>query len=333
MSRVLVIQTAWLGDAVLTTPLVAAVAARHDAVDVLSTPDAAPLFATLPEVVSVLAYDKHGAQRGIRHALRIASTLRARRYAAAYLPHRSVRSAVVAWLAGIPRRIGFANAPALARALYTERVPLPDGHESARLAALAGGAPTDLRVVLTPADRAAARRVLEAEGVHAPFIALAPGSARPTKRWPHFAGLAERLAAEGRSVVVLGAPEDADRVPAAPRIANFAGRLPIRTSAAVVAHAAVAVANDSAVMHIAQAVGTPVVAIFGPTAPSLGFAPRGPRDRVVEHAGLACRPCSTHGGARCPLGHHRCLRDLPVARVLAAVRETLSIGEEAVVCE
>lgn len=333
MSRALVIQTAWLGDAVLTTPLIAAAAARHGTVDVLTTPDAAPLFATLPEVVSVITYDKRGAQRGIRHLLRLTFALRARRYAAAYLPHRSVRTAVVARLAGIPRRIGFGNAPAPARALYTERVPFPDAHESARLAALAGGGPTDLRVVLTPADGAAAQRVLDAEGVRAPFVALAPGSARPTKRWPHYAELAARLAADGRSTVVLGAPEDAGHVRAGRRIANLAGRLPIRTSAAVVARADVAVANDSAVMHIAQAVGTPVVAVFGPTAPSLGFAPRGPRDRVVEHAGLDCRPCSTHGDTRCPLGHHRCLRDLPVARVLAAVRETLSIGEEAVACE
>lgn len=333
MNRALVIQTAWLGDAVLTTPLVAAAAAHHGAVDVLTTPDAAPLFATLPEVRSVITYDKRGAQRGISHALRIASALRARRYAAVYLPHRSLRSALVARLAGISRRIGFANAPALARALYTERVPVPDAHESTRLAALAGGGPAALRVAFTPADRGAAARALESEGLHGPFIVLAPGSARPTKRWPRYAELAGRLAEDGRSVVVIGAPEDADRVPSAPRVVNLAGRLPIRVSAAVVARADVAVANDSAVMHIAQAVGTPVVAIFGPTAPSLGFAPRAPRDHVVEHIGLTCRPCSTHGGTRCPLGHHRCLRELPVAPVLAAVRETLRIGEEAVACE
>ncbi len=333
MSRAIVIQTAWLGDAVLTTPLVQAAAARHGAVDVLTTPDATPLFATLPEVGAVIAYDKHGAQRGVRHLFRVAMALRARRYAVAYLPHRSLRSAMLARLAGVPRRVGFANAPACARALYTERIPVPDAHESTRLAALAGGGPTGLRVVLTPADRAAAARALGADGVHAPFVVIAPGSARPTKRWPHYTELARRLTEDGRSVVVLGTPEDAERVPPRPRIANLAGRLPIRASAAVVALADVAVANDSAVMHIAQAVGTPVVAIFGPTAPSLGFAPRGPRDHVVEHAGLTCRPCSTHGGSRCPLGHHRCLIELPVAQVLAAVRETLSIGEEAVACE
>ena len=68
---------------------------------------------------------------------------------------------------------------------------------------------------------------------------------------------------------------------------------------------------------------TPLVAVFGPTDPSLGFGPRGPRDRTVSEA-LPCRPCSAHGGARCPLGHHRCLRDLPVARVRDVVHDVLT---------
>jgi len=81
----------------------------------------------------------------------------------------------------------------------------------------------------------------------------------------------------------------------------------------------VLVTNDSAPLHLATAVGTPVVAIFGPTVPGFGFGPRGPRDAIVEHPSLACRPCSAHGPQVCPLGHHRCMRELSVASVLAAV--------------
>ncbi|HEX9894642.1 MAG TPA: glycosyltransferase family 9 protein, partial [Gemmatimonadales bacterium] len=93
---------------------------------------------------------------------------------------------------------------------------------------------------------------------------------------------------------------------------------PLRASAALIERATVLVTNDSAPLHLAGAVGTPVVALFGPTVPAFGFGPTGAADRVVEVSGLACRPCSTHGPMVCPLGHHRCMIDLPVRSVLAA---------------
>ncbi len=86
--------------------------------------------------------------------------------------------------------------------------------------------------------------------------------------------------------------------------------------------AAVLVTNDSAPLHVAAAVGTPIVAIFGPTVPAFGFAPRGPRDAVVEHPDLPCRPCSAHGPRTCPLGHHRCMKEIAVDQVLHAIEET-----------
>ena len=103
----LVVQTAFLGDVVLTTPLLEALAERHSAVDLLTTPAAAPLLETHPAVRRVIAYDKRGHDRGPIALLGLARRLRAERYEAAYLPHRSLRTAALAWLAGIPRRVGF----------------------------------------------------------------------------------------------------------------------------------------------------------------------------------------------------------------------------------
>jgi heptosyltransferase-2 len=109
-------------------------------------------------------------------------------------------------------------------------------------------------------------------------------------------------------------------IAAAPgRAHSAAGQLGLRASAALLARAAVLVTNDSAPLHLATAVGTPVVAVFGPTVPGFGFGPRGPTDRVVEHPSLACRPCSAHGPQVCPLGHHRCMREISVEAVAAAV--------------
>jgi heptosyltransferase-2 len=89
----------------------------------------------------------------------------------------------------------------------------------------------------------------------------------------------------------------------------------------------VLVTNDSAPLHLATAVGTPVVALFGPTVPAQGFGPRGARDVALGHEGLACRPCSAHGPQVCPLLHHRCMRELAVETVLAAVRATTTVEE------
>jgi heptosyltransferase-2 len=182
------------------------------------------------------------------------------------------------------------------------------------------------------ADRAATEAFLREHGIAAPFVALAPGSIWGSKRWPYYSKLAARLADQA-AIVVVGGPEDAalgDEIVKAVegaggrgRAANACGRLTVRQSAEAIRRSAVLVTNDSAPLHFAQAVGTPTVAIFGSTVPAFGFGPRGPRDRVVELMGLECRPCSAHGPRSCPLGHHRCMRDLSVDKVYAAVLRQL----------
>jgi heptosyltransferase-2 len=322
---VLVIQTAFLGDVVLTTPLLARLAARFGPVDVVTTPAAAPLIETHPAVRRVIRYDKRGADRGVAGFRRLSERLAETGYAAAYLPHRSWRSAALAFTAQIPERIGFADTSAAL--LYTARVARPAGvHESRRLLALADAGRTAERapgvaIALTDADRAAASAWLQARGITAPFVAVAPGSIWATKRWPGYGELVARL--DG-PVAVLGSEADAplaDEVAAAApgRAHSAAGALSLRESAALIERAAVLVTNDSAPLHLATGVGTPAVAIFGPTTPAQGFGPLGDGDRVVERAGLWCRPCSPHGPVSCPFGHHACMLKVPVDRVLAAV--------------
>ncbi len=334
------VQTAFLGDVVLTTPLLQALAERHGRVDVVTTPAAAPLLETHPAVRRVWRYDKKGREAGLAGLRRLAATLRAERFARAVLPHRSWRSGALAVWAGIPERIGFDDAPA--RLTYTRRVERPHGgHEVERLLALAdrrADAPTRRRadapavsLGLTNEDRAAADGWLAGHGIAPGFVALAPGSIWGTKRWPGYGELAARLVAGGRDVVVVGGADDArlaEEVVAAGngergtgngKAAAAAGALPLRASAALIARAEVLVTNDSAPLHLATAAGTRIVAIFGPTVPAFGFGPRGPLDQVIEHPGLDCRPCSPHGPQVCPLAHHRCMRELGVEAVLAAV--------------
>jgi heptosyltransferase-2 len=335
-SSTLVIQTAFLGDVILTTPLLSVLAERHGPVDVVTTLAAASLLENHPAVRHVVRYDKHGTEQGWRGFRQLAREIRHRRYNRVYLPHRSVRSAALAIWSGAAERIGFADSPAAIT--YTTRVPRPrTGHEVERLLTLAGpetSAPPPVSLALSAEDHAAAEAWLGSHNIESQFVAIAPGSIWGTKRWPFYAELA--LALERPSVIV-GGPDDvllADTIAAASagRAVSAAGALTLRGSAALIRRAAVLVTNDSAPLHLATAVGTPVVALFGPTVPEFGFGPRQAGDLALGRDGLPCRPCSRHGPQSCPLSHHRCMRELSADLVAKAVATVVSAEESRAIC-
>ena len=320
----LVIQTSFLGDMVLTTPLIAELA-RRGPVDIVATPAAAPLLANNPDVRDVIVYDKRGADAGIGGFWRIARALRERALSA-YLGQGSMRSAALALAARIPRRVGFDTSAG--RALYTVRVPNRDGvHHAKRLWLLAGVPGEPAREALRPRlypgaiERQAVDEMLARSGSpRGPFVAFAPGSVWATKRWPFYAALAQQLSSLTQ-LVVIGSRDDTVLARAiadaagSDRVIDATGQLSLLASAELIGRAAAIVTNDSAPLHLASAMGTPTVAIFGPTIPAFGFGPLAAQSAVVEHDGLACRPCDRHGPQRCPLGHWRCMRELSPERV------------------
>jgi len=320
VSSTLVIQTSFLGDTVLTTPLLAQLANRGP-VDVVTTPASAALLANHPAVRSIIPYDKRGRDRGVRGLLRLGRRLRKSSYDLALLAQGSWRSAALAFLARIPSRVGFNTSAG--KLLYTMRVPYRDDlHHAARLLMLGrpnGREPTaeEMRPSLAPgsAERAAVDALLARHGVAAGarLVALAPGSVWGTKRWTYYPELAQRLAPHAR-VIVIGSASDsplAGAVMAAePMAIDATGELSLLASAELIGRCGVVVTNDSAPLHLASAMGTPTVAIFGPTVPDFGFGPLAPRASVVGEDTLPCRPCDRHGPQHCPLGHHRCMRDL-----------------------
>jgi heptosyltransferase-2 len=333
VSTSLVVQTSFLGDTVLTTPLLAQLANRGP-VDVVTTPAAAALLANHPAVRTLVVYDKRGVDRGLLGLWRISRRLRAAAYDVAFLAQGSWRSAALVLLARIPNRVGFSTSAG--RLLYTKRVAYRDDlHHAARLLMLArpnGREPTaaELRPSLAPgsAERDAVDAFLRAGGVRdgERLVALAPGSVWATKRWPYYPELAALLADAAR-IVVVGGAEDAALaqgiVAAVPGALDATGRLSLLASAELVRRSAVLVTNDSAPMHLASAAGTPTVAIFGPTVPDFGYGPLAPLASAVGHDTLPCRPCDRHGPRRCPLGHHRCMRDLLPSDVAARARTLL----------
>jgi len=330
-----VLQTSFLGDMVLTTPLLERLAGEG-LVHVVATPANAALLANHPAVASVIVFDKRGADRGVGGLRRVAKRLRAVGAQRALLAQGSSRTAALAWLAGIPERIGFETSGG--RLFTTRRVPYDRAlHHAARLWQLANApgdtsVPSTLRPTLFPgaAEHDAVSRLLQEHGVTSgePLVALAPGSVWATKRWPSFDVLATEMsrdpALREARIVLLGAAGDAPLARAimsavantgGPPVIDATGRLSLLGSAALLSRCRVLVSNDSAPLHLASAMNTPTVALFGPTVPALGFGPLAERRVVVQHETLPCRPCHAHGPMQCPQGHWKCMRDMTPERV------------------
>lgn len=353
------IQTSYLGDVILTTPLLAELA-RNGPVDVVTTAAAASVLANHPAVRTVIPYDKRGRARGLTGLWRVAQALRSRyresdgirprsghpgghspddEMPVAYLAQGSMRSATLAVLAGCRQRVGFATLAG--RALYTRSVPFhAERHHAERLWQLAAPSPDtvpppearQLRVYPGADDLAAVDRLLHGVGeADAPLLAIAPGSAWATKRWPYYPALTAALLADWRVAIIGARPEQPQAAeimaaagPERSRIIDATGRLTPLATAALLARCRVLVANDSAPQHLASAMGTPTVTIFGPTVPDFGFGPLSPRHVIAGHASLPCRPCDRHGPRRCPLEHWRCMREISVTEVVRLIASLAS---------
>lgn len=340
----LVVQTSFLGDTVLTTPLIAELATRGP-VSVVVTPASAPLLAGNPDIHELFVYDKRGSDAGLLGFRRLAQRVRAPDApggappAIAYLAQRSARSGALALAAGYSQRVGF-DASA-GQSLYTARVPYrEDRHHAERLLRLAFFDVSDaerdvamenavVRPKLFPGDaeRAAVNALLGADDAR-PIVALAPGSVWATKRWPGYAELAKRLAGRYRLAIIGGRADSSE----AASIAEFSrsqgvvdgtASLTLLASAELLRRVKLLVTNDSAPQHLASAMGTPTITIFGPTVEAFGFGPLAHDSISLGLDALACRPCHHHGPPRCPLGHWRCMRELGVDAVEIAVDEVL----------
>lgn len=338
---VVVIQTAFIGDVILTLPLVQAVRTLYPnaEVDVVVIPKSKELFDNHPDVREAVIFDKKGADRGLRGLRRIAGLLKSRSYDLALVPHRSLRSAVLAFMAGVPVRVGFNRSAG--RCLLTSCAPYrKDQHEIERnlsLLAKIAAVPVQRQLPRTYPSAADVKRIdrllIELEvGSPERMVAIAPGTVWNTKRWlkERFASLAVNFDDAGYEVVLVGGQEDQGlcaeirTLSGSSRVHSVAGLLTLLQSAELLKRCALLICNDSAPMHLAASVGTSVVAIFGATVPAFGFGPSGPGDVVIETMGLKCRPCSIHGGDTCPIKTFDCMGDISYDRVFKTAMEILA---------
>ncbi len=335
VSNLLIIQTAFLGDVVLTLPLVQEIKRQQPAwkIDVVTIPRSNDLLNNHPAIRRVIVFDKRGKDNGMTGLQLVAQKLKVWRYDIALIPHRSLRSALLARLAAIPRRIGFNTSGG--RLLLTETIQYrKELHEVERN--LEFLPPIGLTIPEKPLPRLFPSEIDQARVNHflssyadfpSKIVTIAPGSVWNTKRWlpERFIDLAKKVVQNGFGVVLIGGGEDEelgrsilDAVDS-PRCVSAIGALTLLQSAELIRRSHVLVSNDSAPMHLAVAMQTPVVAIFGATVPSFGFAPYGVHDVVVETPGLECRPCNIHGGPHCPIKTFDCMTRIEADGVLKHV--------------
>jgi len=336
--KVLIIQTAFIGDVILATPLAEA---AHQvfpdcAVDFMAIPAATSLLEKNNFIRRVLIFDKRGAQRGPVALWKLAQALRQERYDLALVPHRSLRSALLVRLARIPERVGFDRSAGAW--LLTRRVPYQQKHEVERNLDLLRVFGDDFatpapKILWDKSDEQIVEQICPDNQNGKWFCALAPGSVWATKRWPaeRFMALAGKLIAEtGAFIYLIGGGSDValcSRIAAAmeKNCITTAGRLTLRQSAALLDRCQILISNDSAPAHLGVATRCKVITLFGPTVPAFGFAPFGEGHVVIEK-NLSCRPCSSHGGNRCPIGTHVCMGEISVEEVFASVLKFKNIA-------
>jgi heptosyltransferase II len=337
-ARILVIQTAFLGDAVLTTPLLGALRTQfpQSRVTVLCTPDIAEVFERHPAVSELILFDKRTRDRSWSSQWKLVQRLRSKEFDLAIIPHRSVTSALLARLAQIPRRVGFSSSQG--RWFLTDVVPFQWGmHDVDRNLALLNvfGVHNPSGELWLKPEPEAVERVkmrLQGEGVAQtdPLVGINPGSIWATKRWlpEGFAAVADRLIRELHAkVVFIGGAKDAETMRLIlammkEKPINWVGETTLQELVATIARCQTFVTNDSGPLHIAVASQVPTVAIFGPTTKELGFFPYGSGHQVIEKD-LPCRPCGLHGADKCPLDHFQCMRLITAEEVFDAVKAKL----------
>ena len=331
---ILVVPYMWIGDFVRCHSVVQLLRTRFPErqVDVLATALCAPLADYMPGLRKAIVVDLPRKRIGLARHRELGQRLQNEGYGAALVMPRTWKAALAPFFAGIPERTGFvgeARFILLNDVRFGERA-LPRMIDRCAALALPRGAKLPeawpaprLEVPVAEARAWRAKRGAPADG--RPVVALAPGAVGPSKRWPAaaYAALTRRLTADGVAVWVLGGPGEK------PLAAEIIGDTPardltgadLREAILALASASVAISNDSGLLHVAAALGTPAIGIFGPTSP-WHWAPLNPLAATMEMKGeLSCRPCHK---PVCRLGHHRCMREITEEEVLAATRRALS---------
>lgn len=332
--RILLVRFRSVRGIVLATPLLRAIRTEYPEAEItfLTSRRYAPLVSDNPHVDEVVTVG-----RGLP-LVSVARRLRPRSYSHLLDLEGSARTAVLRLLlpgswSGYPKhRIKRSLLIHTGRDLYRDHIPVAERYFLAakELEVVPDGKPPELFLSEGIEEQVAAWADKTGIGKGRAMVAFAPGAGKATRRWPldDWVRLGKALVGTGADIVMVGSPDDAQLAAEVafrigPRAASAAGELSLQGSCALLKQCAALITVDNGVLHLATAVGTPVVGLFGPTVRQFGFFPYNAHSAVVERD-LKCRPCSVRGGRKCPLKHHHCLRTIAPDDVFNVLTRTLS---------
>ena len=337
MHRILVIQTAFIGDVVLATALLENLHAAYPVatIDILVRGGAQELFIDHPYINEVHVWDKK--KNKYQHLFQIIQTIRRIKYDVVINVQRYLATGIITVLSGAKKTIGFDKNPL--NFLFSEVVAHSFGAGAGHETINQGGASLHetsrnhaLLATLTTAPVAKPALYPSAANFEAiqkyqsaPYICMSPGSVWETKKMPakNWIDLINAVPTN-YSIYLMGAPNEtalcAEILSATSRggVIHIAGQLSLLEAAALIKGASLNYVNDSAPMHLASATNAPVAAIYCSTIPAFGYGPLSSVQFVVETLEhLPCKPCGLHGKKVCPLGHFNCGHSITTAQLLA----------------
>ena len=332
--KILLIQTAFIGDVFLTLPLVQKLKERHPnaEINVVANPAGSQIFKASPAVHKVFTLDKRGKHRGILSTIKFALKLRKTKYDLIYSPHRSFRSALIVFFTRGKKSIGFNNASAAF--VYKEKVKYrKEIHEVARNLSLLDFEFTkgenwkiQPKLEITENLKLKAEKLFENHS-SGKNVALAPGSVWATKVYPkgYFEEIIAFLTKKSFAIFLIGGPKEfelCEELRGNNRaVFNAAGKLKILESVHLISKCDFLISNDSAPVHMAMAAGVPALTLYVSTVPEFGFYPYLYGSRSLSYNELSCKPCGVHGKTSCPTGTFDCGKLLTPGVVIKELEE------------
>ena len=312
MEKILIIQTAFIGDAILTLPMIQKLKSffPESEIDILAIPSTSEIFLASPYVYNTLIIDKRGKHRSIFSLLKFINELKKNNYNRIYSPHRSLRSSFIVMMIGVKNSYGFTNSSL--KYVYKNLIKYnPRHHEVQRNLDLIGYK-ADWKVlpelhIPDSAENKAGNFILEYK-LAGKIAAIAPGSIWNTKKYPeiYFKEVVKYLRGKSYSVVLIGSEKDkllCDNIVRGfnEEVISAAGKFTIIETIGFLKKVKILVSNDSAPTHFGMCADIPVLTIFCSTVPEFGFLPYNCGSSFVSLNGLDCKPCGIHGHETCPI--------------------------------
>ncbi|MEW6102397.1 MAG: glycosyltransferase family 9 protein [bacterium] len=330
-SKILLVETAFLGDCLLTTPLIRGIYETfpHSSLSFLGRPIGCEALANNPYISNFIPYDKDKKERGLFAYLKIIKKIKAENFDLAILPHRSARTTLLSWLSNIPKRIGFSNTNLsfllTDRVYYNRKI-----HEAQRKLSLIKefGVNPDERGLDIFIDDSAKRKV---DGLFLRWgikkddllIGFLPFSHWQTKRLPpeSFAKIIDAMHQYKAKAIIFGDSNDLNEAYKIQAMARnkpiiACGKISLLELPAFFERCSLIIGNDTGTIHIAYGLNKKTIVIFGPTTVEMGFGPYKTSSTIIVEKPISCRPCSPHGPQKCPKGHFNCMKLITMDDIL-----------------